>query len=88
MAKVIITGCGLSLSPTYQFWGDLWEEGDCWIFNACGDEDGLSGALPPERKILEVFCTSYFQRRNIFVIHKSLATLNKAARAHILKDLP
>lgn len=87
MANIFITGCGLSLAPDYQFWGDLWEEGDCWIFYACGDERGLSDPLSPHAKILEVFTTSYFQRRNVFVIHKSLTTFNSAARAYILKDV-
>ena len=86
MARVVITGCGLSLSPRYEFWGDLWEEGDCWVFNACGDEDGLGTPLNPQDKILSVKDTNYFQRRNVFVIRKREAVLNEVAKTYLSKD--
>jgi len=87
MARVVITGCGLSLSPDYQFWGDLWEEGDCWVFNACGSEDGLNTPLNPMSNILSVKDTKYFQRRNVFVIRKREATLNDAAKVYLSEEL-
>jgi len=87
MAKVIITGCGLSITADYQFWGDLWEEGDCWVFNACGSEEGLETPLAPRQRILHCFTDSYFQRRNVFVIAKPLAALNKPARDYISKEI-
>jgi len=89
MSRVVITGCGLHITPDYQFWGDLWEEGDCWIFNACGSEDGLDGpqSLRPDQCILTCFADNYFQRRNVFVIEKSHATLNKPARDYLCKEI-
>ena len=85
MARVVITGCGLALEFGSHHWGDLWEEGDCWIFNACGEEDGLDDPLEDTQKILYVFaaCENYFQRRNVFVIPKALAGLNQAAREYL-----
>lgn len=85
MSRVVITGCGLILSPNYQFWGDLWEEGDCWIFNACGDEDGLDEPLNPNANALIVEGTEYFQRRNVFVISKFTAALNVPAVSYLAK---
>ena len=84
MARPVITGCGLALEFGSHHWGDLWEEGDCWIFNACGDEDGLDDPLEDTRKILYVSGdSSYFQRRNVFVIHKNVAELNLAATEYL-----
>ena len=84
MAAVVITGCGLALEFGSHYWGDLWEEGDCWIFNACGSEEGLDEPLEDTQKILDVSGdSSYFQRRNVFVIHKNVAELNLAATEYL-----
>lgn len=86
MATCMITGCGLQIYPEYQFWGDLWEEGDCWVFNACGSDEGLSSPLNHTAPILNVLCTSYFQRRNVFVISKDNSALNAAATKYLNKE--
>jgi hypothetical protein len=84
MAAVVITGCGLVFEFGSHHWGDLWEEGDCWIFNACGSEEGLSEPLTGTEKILYVSGDrNYFQRRNVFVIHKLAAELNQAAKDYL-----
>lgn len=84
MARPVITGCGLAFEFGSHHWGDLWEEGDCWIFNACGEEDGLDDPLEDTQKILYVSGdSSYFQRRNVFVIHKNVAELNLAATEYL-----
>ena len=84
MAAVVITGCGLALEFGSHHWGDLWEEGDCWIFNACGSEEGLDEPLEDTQRILYVSGdSSYFQRRNVFVIHKNVAELNLAATEYL-----
>ena len=85
MARVVITGCGLALEFGSHYWGDLWEEGDCWIFNACGSEEGLDEPLEDSRRILYVSedCHDYFQRRNVFVIPKFDAELNQAAKEYL-----
>ena len=83
MARVVITGCGLALEFGSHHWGDLWEEGDCWIFNACGEEDGLDDPLEDTQKILYSNFDSYFQRRNVFVIPKLAAELNQAAKEYL-----
>ena len=83
MARVVITGCGLALEFGSHHWGDLWEEGDCWIFNACGEEDGLDDPLEDTQKILYTNFDSYFQRRNVFVIPKLAAELNQAAKEYL-----
>ena len=85
MAAVVITGCGLALEFGSHHWGDLWEEGDCWIFNACGEEDGLDDPLEDLQRILYVseHCRDYFQRRNVFVIPKFDAKLNQAAKEYL-----
>jgi len=83
----MITGCGLAVSLEYHFWGDLWEEGDCWIFNATGSEEGLDAPLNPNAKILYLTFSNvhYFQRRNVFVIHKGDAILNTPAVKYLEK---
>ena len=84
MAAVVITGCGLVFEFGSHYWGDLWEEGDCWIFNACGSEEGLDEPLEDTQRILYVSGdSSYFQRRNVFVIHKNVAELNLAATEYL-----
>ena len=85
MSGCVITGCGLVTEPGHHFWGDLWEEEDCWIFNACGSEEGLEEPLNPNEKCLTVFTSDYFQRRNVFVIAKALSSLNQPARDYLEK---
>jgi len=80
MAKCIITGCALQLPDGYV-WGDLFEEGDCFIFNGSGDVQYDEKFL--EEKMLIVLFDYYFERRNVFVILKSKSTLNEKALKYI-----
>ena len=85
MARPVITGCGLAFEFGSHYWGDLWEEGDCWLFNACGSEEGLDEPLEDSQRILYVPVAThiYFERRNVFVIQKTHAELNQAAKEYL-----
>jgi len=83
MSKVVIIECALSLPSDRFFWGDLWEEGDCWVFNACGDEDGMDELPYSNPKTLTSHTDWYFQRRNVFVISKALSELNQEAKDYL-----
>lgn len=88
MARPVIIGCGLQVYPGHQYWGDLWEEGDCWIFNASGDSEGLPHPLSPDGRtlFLSPYGEDYFERRNVFVVSKALAFLSLAAQHYLSKD--
>ena len=84
----LITGCGLTINEDFRVWGDLFEVGDCYVFNACGPGEGLAKPLRPEMKQLSVadsMYENYFERRNVFVIPKAEATLNQAALDYVNK---
>lgn len=85
----IITGCGLTINSEFRIWGDLWDAGDVYIFNACGDAEGLPQPFSDTTKQLivpDLAPATYFQRRNVFVISKYDSHLNPAA-LHYVKDL-
>lgn len=88
MVEVLITGCGLTINEHFRIWGDLWSVGECYVFNACGSEEGLASPFPDHTKQLVVddggLHRSYFQRRNVFVVPKSDASLNLAAATYLL----
>ena len=81
--KCIITGCELACLHWHQH-GDLWELGDSYIFNAVGEPSYDTELLP--EKVLFIRGLShnnYFERRNVYVVSKSEATLSRAAEAYI-----
>lgn len=81
--RCIITGCQLT-TPSFTQHGDLFELGEVYIFNACGEPD-YDGRKTSD-KVLDIhdaFHTNYFERRNVYVVSKLDASLNEAARAYI-----
>lgn len=92
--ECIITGCGLQDDARgTQYWGDLHQLGDVWIFNAVTDPKGQpipqpyrdpKGPVCPSFLIVrEAPWENYFQRRGVFVIPKSEADLNDTATNYI-----
>lgn len=76
--KCICTGCGFEAGGCYIH-GDLFEMGDCYIFNAVGEFSSVCRDV----RVLTVSSNDYFERRNVFVIHKSQAILNTALKEYI-----
>lgn len=77
MPKCMITGCGLEIAGLHIH-GDLWEDGNVWIFNAVGE----FSETPHDHKIVSVFHDNhhnYFERRNVFIFQKLHSTLNDHA---------
>jgi hypothetical protein len=83
--RCIITGCQLT-APGFTQHGDLWELGEVFIFNACGEPDYGGGTTSD--KVLEVHDSNhdnYFERHNVYVVSKLDATLNGVAQAYIAR---
>lgn len=78
----IITGCDLVCGDFTQY-GDLWEMGDVYIFNAVGEPSYED--IPGDKflKIADSFRQNYFERRNVYVVCKSEADLSYAARQYV-----
>ena len=85
----IITGCDL---VTESFWqhGDLFQLGDVYVFNACGEPEFVEYRSAHSRlasvRYLEIAGSlhrNYFERRNVYVVAKSQATLSPAAREYV-----
>ena len=90
MSVCLITGCGLQVGFE-QVWGDLHKEGDCYIFNAVLNREGEANlrATPENpmtstRNILVLQDGApYFERRGVFVVHRTWAVLNPAAKEYL-----
>lgn len=90
MSICLITGCGLQVGFE-QVWGDLHTEGDCYIFKSVLNLAGEANFQPtPENpmlhpsKILVIQDGAlYFERRGVFVIHRTWAMLNPAAKEYL-----
>lgn len=84
--KCIITGCAfLEEGGTASLWGDLFEEGDCYIFNGPVDGRWDYNRIPPP-EIKQVRYTGsyhFFERRGIVVVPKKDCALNHAAREYL-----
>lgn len=93
-AVVLITGSCLYVPLEQKYvWGDLWECGDVYIFNACLNDDvdsnwsyGTYNGINTEKSLIVSGC-SYFERRGVIVIAKSDAVLNETAKRY-LEGLP
>ena len=88
--RVLITGCGLTLPVEFRIWGDLWQVGDCYVFNGCGSGEGLLEPFEEDVKQLlvnDTFHQVYFERRQVYAIPVDEAKLNSAALTHLLKEL-
>lgn len=80
--RCLITGCALYHADTGLFyWGDLHEIGDTYIFN--GVVNASSESEPPVGIRLITVHGHCFERRDLWVIHLSQATLNDKAKEHI-----
>lgn len=93
MAECIITGCELlDKHGGRQVHGDLWQSGDCFIFNACLDLKGETAWVyipwaEEGRKVVTIdWAVNYFERRGVIVFEKLHSTLNQVARDYINKD--
>jgi hypothetical protein len=88
--RVLITGCGLTVSEDFRIWGDLWIVGECYVFNACGPEEGLPEPFAESQRQLIIHAPTvedaFFERRNVFVVARGNATLNQAARDYLAKE--
>lgn len=89
--RCLITGCELTQGNQIVH-GDLHEVGDCYIFNACRNDDvqaawhELPPELPPHIKVIVIGSeATYFERHGVFTFHKSQAVLNPAAQDYINK---
>ena len=82
MSQCIITGCALQLPNDGYVWGDLHEEGDCYVFNGSGPVH--FGGDFAEGKVLIIWSDYYFERRNVFVVAKTQAKLNEKALDYIM----
>ena len=86
--KCVITGCTLIFGYQQQH-GDLFELGDTWIFNACGEPQERALLLPEIGKhvaILDSMHRNYFERRNVYVFSKNDAYLSPEAKKYIAKE--
>ena len=80
--RCLITDCALYHTDSGKtFWGDLHEIGDTYIFNGVPNASSQFEAHP-DHKLITVhgYC---FERRDVWVIHLSQATLNTKAKEHI-----
>ena len=86
MPRCIITGCALvDIARDAWVWGDLHEEGDCYVFNACldnGETDWRYTDAPSASREVQLYGVP-FERRGVIVFAKSRGQLNAAAQAHI-----
>lgn len=82
----IITGCDL-YDIEHNRWahGDLFEYGDCFVFNAVVGTKGHVAWRTEQwgDKFVALIHPNYFERRGVFVIPKSSSQLNQAARDYI-----
>ena len=87
MPKCMITGCDLEIAGSFIH-GDLWEDGNVWIFNAVGDfREEPSGWTERIITILDDTHKNYFERRNVFVFQKINASLNDAAHQYLTRPI-
>lgn len=92
MAECLITGCALVADMSgASAWGDLHQDGNCYIFNANlkDHETRWSYGTAPDGtvKTLHVF-GDYFERRGVIVVQKAHAQLNDAANAYLRGPVP
>jgi hypothetical protein len=85
MSKCIITGCALQTPDGGHIWGDLFIEGNCYVFNGCGQVNYEDTFEDEKKLIINDPTEQYFERRRVFVIHKDGATLNPKADAYLKK---
>lgn len=89
--RCLITGCALvSVQEGWATWGDLFEVGDTYVFNAMLHKGealrSYQRPVPYELKQLlihESFAPTYFERRGVIVISKADASLNATAKEYL-----
>lgn len=90
MSKCIITGCEF-IDTQADRWchGDLHEEGDCWVFNACLENGETAWRydrlVSNYRALVSKTLHDFFERRGVIVIAKSVSALNQHARDYLAK---
>lgn len=75
--RALITGCDIQFGSSHQH-GDLWELGNCYIFNAVGElghKDYFYGS-PYLLVVRDQDHQNYFERHNVYVVPKVEAQLN------------
>lgn len=85
--KCVITGCDLTCSVWGTVYhGDLHEIGDTYIFNAVlfqGEALALNREVEDRHISLDLDGGDYFERRGVFIFHKSVCELSTAAKEYI-----
>ena len=87
----LITGADLYLGEGMGFHGDLFEVGECYVFNAVMNTDKQYPIMvtvdPKGARTLVVrrSVENLFEKRGIVVVPKSLAELSPEAEAYVMK---
>lgn len=86
-SRCIITGCAL-VSPYGEEWvaGDLFEAGDCYVFNGnyhAKDVQAMWLPIATCHYVKRLQPTDWWERRGVFVMPKHMAALNSAAQEYI-----
>lgn len=88
--KCLITGCALIREgDDAVVWGDLFEVGDTYVFNACLNHGEAAWQFYPDNNvplhIKSLTCDDrqFFERRGVIVVAKANASLNQAAKDYI-----
>lgn len=89
----LITGCALVTPLNDYAWGDLYQIGDIWVFNATRDNGetnwqhgvDLKAHANERQLILSAHLSEahYFERRGVIVIGREWAQLNDVALAYL-----
>lgn len=95
MSTCKITACALiDTWNERSVWGDLHEQGDCWVFDACVHPDSKhaawsEGGVDPDHAHASTRALIYsgdvdaFERRGVIVLAKSSCRLNATAREYV-----
>lgn len=89
MAKPVITGCSL-VDPVHnsEYHGDLWVQGDSWIFYSVGRPRQYEGVPSDPKHLIFNPHDNYFERGNVYVILRSESQLSPEAEAYIKPYCP
>ena len=87
----IITGADLYLGEGMGFHGDLFEVGECYVFNAVMNTGGQYPVMltvdpkGPRTLVVHRSVDNLFEQRGVVVVPKNLATLTDEAAAYITR---
>ena len=87
----LITGADLYLGEGMGFHGDLFEVGECYVFNAVMNTGGqypvMLTVVPngPRTLVVHRSVDNLFEKRGVVVVPKGLAALTDEAEAYITR---